>query len=835
MKLLHLAWRNVLRNTRRSINTVIAITVGLAALIFVWSFIDGMNEQTIENNTTYLTGHLKIHKKGFHEDKALYLSMPYDTVQQNRLNGLKHVIAVTPRIEDKAMLSGDKEARGVKVIGIDPTQEPKVTTIVKTIVAGRYLQATDENSIVLGDNLAKRAGLSVGDQAVLVTQARDGSLAADRYNVVGLYNSGIDIIDASHVFIPLSAAQELYSLWGQITEWAVRIDERKRAENIAIRMKLDLGADFEVLTWKQLLPEMVQMVRLHEIMTYIIIFIVIVVVAVGVANTILMGVMERTREFGVMLALGTRQGQIIQVVLLESMLLGFIGLLLGTLFGLGITTYYGATGIDLTQYTLAMETMPGLSGHVFPLVRWDHFFLVSFVTLFISILPALYPAWQVSRFQPVEAIRGSVKSTTHKTFKRPSKTAALRRFPFWSIALRSLWRNPRRSALTSGATAFGLGAFLFLYAFTDGFFEQMINNSIDFSTSHVQIEPRGYRDERSPTLFISQPETILAQAQQHPEVVAAAPRIQVEAMINSPTQIEPLILTGVDSVLEPQVTKLDKKIVEGRYLQTNSAMEIVLGRKLADELDVRLGEKVVVTTQLADGSLGPAAYRLVGIYQTDNEIFDRTLGFIDLTQAQTLLAMPERISTLTLRLDHRDLSQQVADDLNQELTGTNYQAQSWQQIMPVLVQMIDVSQLMFYVVLVIVFLVVAIGVTNTLFMSVLERTREFGVMLAMGTEPLLIVRMVIYEAVILGLAGIFVGVLIGVSLATYYGSHGMDLSAFSGATGRIPGLTDVIYPVLIFNNLWLPTLLLFLTGVAGAFFPAVRAARLEPVTAIRYA
>lgn len=835
MKLLHLAWRNVLRNSRRSINTVIAISVGLAALIFIWGFIDGMNEQTIENSTSYLTGHLKIHKKGYHQDKALYLAIPHDTALQARLNAMEHVVAVTPRIEDKAMLSGDKEARGVKVIGIDPGQEPKVTTIARAIVAGRYLRAEDGNTILLGDNLAARAGLGVGDQAVLISQARDGSLAADRYRVVGLYNSGIDMIDAVHVFIPLSAAQELYSLWGQITEWAARIDERQRAASIAVRLQTDLGSGFDVLTWKQLLPEMVQMIRFHEVMTTIIVFIVIVVVAVGVANTILMGVMERTREFGVMLALGTSQMQIIHVVLLESMLLGMIGLLLGAFFGLGITAYYGATGIDLTLYTQAMETMPGLSGNVYPLIRWDHVSLVSFVTLMISILPALYPAWQVSRLQPVEAVLGSVTTTTRKARKQSLKKTALSRFPFWRMAFRSIWRNPRRSALTSGATAFGLGAFLFLYAFTDGFFEQMMNNSIDFATSHVQIEPRGYRDKLSPALFISQAEEMLMQAQQHSAVIAAAPRIQVEAMISSPTQTEPLILTGVDAVLEPRVTRLHTVMVAGRYLQPGSAMEIVLGRKLADELDVRLGEKVVVTTQLADGSLGSAGYRLAGIYQTDNEIFDRTLGFIGLRQAQELLAMQGRISTIAIRLEKRDLSQQVAAELDQRLTATPYQAQPWEEIMPVLVQMIDVSRLMFFVVLAIVFIVVAIGVTNTLFMSVLERTREFGVMLAVGTQPRLIVRMVVYEAVILGLIGIIIGTFIGVLLVAYYSRSGMDLSGFAGATDTIPGLTDVIYPVLIFDHLWLPTLLLFITGVAAAFYPAVRAARLEPVTALRHA
>jgi len=851
MKLLKLAWRNVLRNRRRSLNTIIAISVGLASLIFVWGFIDGMNEQTIENNTTYLTGHLKIHQTGFHEDKALYLAMPQNSSLETLFNEMDHIVAVTPRIADKAMLSGDKDARGVKVIGIDPVQEAKVTTIAKAIIDGRFLTADDLNSILLGDNLAARAGLRVGDQAVLITQARDGSLAADKYNIVGLYNTGIDMIDATHVFIPLPAAQELYSLWGQITEWATRIDDRSLAEDIARQIKTKLQAEnidntamsesnpgYEVLTWKQLLPELVQMVRFHEVITYIVVLIVIIVVAVGVANTILMAVMERTREFGIMLALGTSQGQIIHVVLLESLLLGLIGLFFGSLLGLGITSYFGAVGIDLTAYTLAMETMPGLSGNVYPMIRWDHVMLVSVVTILTSIIPAFYPAWRVSRLQPVEAIRGVTNKLKAKPKSKPHTmpevtTSHLKSAPFFAMAIRSVLRNPHRSILTAAATAFGLGAFLFLYAFTDGFFEQMIDNSIDFSTSHVQIEPKGFREQMAPALSISKPQTIMAQAKQHAAVEAVAPRIQAEAMISSPTKIEPLIITGIDPELEQNVTRIHSVIIDGQYLTKNSDMEIVLGAKLVELLDLQLGEKVVVTTQQADGNLGSAAYRLVGIYRTDNEIFDRSLGFIGLPQAQSLLALDNRVSTITLKLNKRALSSKTAEQLTEILSGTHYQAQSWEQIMPVVVQMIDVSRLMFLVVLIIVFFVVAIGVMNTLFMSVIERTREFGVMLAVGTEAHLIVRMIVYESIILGAIGIFAGVLIGIALVWYY-SSGMDLSSYGGATGFIPGLTDMIYPTLIFSHLWLPTLLLFITGVLAALYPAIRAAKLEPVAAIRH-
>ncbi len=833
MKLLKLAYRNLWRNKRRSLIMLTTISVGLAALIYIWGFIDGMNEQTIENSTTYLTGHIKIHKKGFHQDKALYSTISYDKALQQRLANTPHVLAITPRIEDQAMLSGADEARGVKVIGIDPQQEAKVTTIAKAISEGRYLQTGDANTMVLGDNLAKRAGLKVGDDAVLVTQARDGSLAADRYKVVGLFDSGIDIIDASHVFIPLAAAQELYSLWGQVTTWALRVDNRQNAAKISRQLKAEVGDGFEVLDWQQLLPEMVQMIRFHEVISYIVVFIVIVIVAVGVTNTILMAVKERTHEFGIMLALGTSQFQIIQLILLESFILGVLGLLLGNVIGLSITHYFSITGIDLTEYTQAMETMPGLTGNVFPLIRLDHTLFVSIITFTISVVPALYPAWQVSRLQPVEAIQGVVKNKFHKAWRWTTRSGSSTQLLFWRIAFRNIWRNPWRSALTSGATAFGLAAFLFLYAFTDGFFEQMINNSTDFLTAHVQIEPQGYRDELSPSLYISQPENILRKVQELPAVIAAAPRIQVESMISSPTKTQPLILTGINARLEPQVTQLYSVIVKGEYLKTNNKMDIVLGQKLVEKLDLRLGEKVVVTTQLADGSLGSAAYRLTGIYQTDNEIFDRAYGFISLQQAQSLLAMPERVSTIAIRLQNRELSESTARALNKILIASKYKAKSWQKIMPVLVQMIDVTRLMFFVVLVIVFIVVAMGVTNTLFMSVMERSREFGVMLAMGTEPRLIVRMVVYESIVLGLVGIVFGIIMGVLLVLYY-SDGMDLSGFAGATSTIPGLTDMIYPQLIFAHIWLPIVILFITGIAAAFYPALRGAWLSPVAAIRH-
>ncbi len=835
MKLLHLAARNVLRNARRSLITLASISLSLAALIFIWGFIDGINEQMIDNSTRYISGHLQIHQRGFHEDQALYKAMVDDPELRARLAALPHVAALAPRVEGKALLSGTDKSRAVMVVGVDPALEVAVTTIDRAVAAGRSLRPGDSASILLGDKAAAALGVGVGDQVVLITQAMDGSLGAGRYRVVGLFDSGIDVLDGSYVFLPLEAARELFALEERATAWVVRLDQRAQAGDVAGRMATLLGPQYEVLDWPRLLPSMVQMVRFHEAVTYVVLLIVLVVVAIGVGNTLLMAVMERTREFGVMMALGTSRAQIIGVVVTESLLLGLVGLLLGNVLGVAVTESLGESGLNLGQYTAAMETMPGLSGMVFPLVRWDHVALLSLLVFLISLLPPLYPAWRAARLEPVQAIRGLAGETPWSPRRRPFRQGANSGRVFWKIAARSILRNPRRALLTTGATAFGLAAFLFLYAFADGFFEQMIGNSTGYLTGDLQVERQGFRDELSPALVIEEPPAVLARVRAHPEVRAAAPRIKVQAMVSSPTTTEPLLLHGVVPQLEQQVTVLQRALVAGHYLSEDEPRGIVLGSKLLDKLGLALGEKLVVTVQLADGSLGSAAYRVVGVFRTGNELFDGTLGVIGLRPAQKLMGFSQgEVSTIAVALRERRMVGEVAADLRRTLAGTPYEVLSWEQLLPVVVQMIDLSKLDFYVVLGVVFAVVAMGVMNTLLMSVLERTREFGVMMALGTQPWQILRMVIYESVILGVAGILAGALLGLLLVTYYQEQGMNLAAFAGVTETIPGMTATVYPLLMLEHVWLPTLVLFFTGLLAALYPAARAARLEPVRAIRH-
>ncbi|VAW92657.1 LolE-like permease protein [hydrothermal vent metagenome] len=834
MKLLRLAWRNVLRNVRRSLITVVAITVGLASLVFLWGLIDGMNEQMIENSTSYLTGHLKVHGKGYHEDKKLHRALTDSPAVRAEILKDNNIKALSARLAGKAMLSGANKSRGVLVVGVEPENEIKITTINKTIIEGRYLQPDDENGILIGNKMAKILGTKPGEETVLITQAADGSIGAGRYRIVGIFDTGIDAIDTNYAFLTLEAARDLYAMWGRATAWAIRLNQRQQSAQVATALSRKLGADYEVLGWRKLLPSVVQAVQFHEAMTYIILGIMFVVVGVGIANTILMAVMERTREFGVMMALGTSRSQIIGLVILESMLLGVAGIIVGNIIGLGINFYLASTGLNLEQFTAALESMPGLSAIVYPVSRWDHIAVLSAIVFFISILPALYPAWRAASVEPVEAIRGihTHKSRHHKAdgYKKQQRTRAV----FWAIASRGIMRNPRRALLTAGATAFGLAAFIVLYGLIEGWYAQLVENSTRYFSAHVQIEQQGFRLDMEPELRINDYENILQKVKRAPNVAEATPRVQTRAMVSSPMASEPLLILGIDAQREQQVTQLQKVIVEGTYLAASDKNSIVLGQRVAKKLDIRIGEKVVVTAQQVTGDLGSAAYRVVGIFETGNEFFDGLMGLIPLSAGQSLLGLNNSISTIAISLKDRRDSQEFATSLNRRMGGNSgLEALPWETLMPAVVQMIEFSDVFFYIILAIVLFVIAMGIMNTLLMSVLERTREFGVMMALGTAPGQVLRIVIYESLALSAIGIIVGMVLGLVVTAYYGSTGIDLTSLMDASEAIPGMTPILKPVIIIGSFWWAAMILFATGALTAIYPAIRASHLEPVTAIR--
>lgn len=830
---LKLALRGLRRNLRRSLITISAIAIGLAALVFLQGYIDGTNRQMISNITGYLSGHLQAHQRGYHDDPTLDLTFDRADELMARFDKRGAIAAIAPRIESQALASGPEKTRGVMMIGVDPERERLVTTLYKALKQGEYLDPADRRGAMMGERTAEILGVKLGDEVALVTQAADGSVGAARFRVRGIYRSGINVIDTSFIFVPLAAAQELLALEGRVTTVAVRLADLDDVPRTVAQLRSELGADFEVLGWQALMPELSGNVELHSLFVNMILLIVFSVVTLGIANTVLMGVMERTHEFGVMLALGTRPAQVARIVLYEALLLGLGAIALGGAIGVGITAYFGYHGIDFGEYSQAAQMMPGLTGIVYPSVRIEPLLLLSAILLATTVCASVYPALKAAHLSPVEAIRGVRQALNLRLPGLHLATPLLPRAVFARIALRGIARNPRRTLLTLGSLGAGLAAYLFLSAFASGFYLQMRNNATDLITAHLQIEQKKFRDEFDAKLALTQADQILESVRANPLVAAAAPRLQAQTMASSPTKSEPLMLYGVDPPVETKVTTLHTKIVEGAYLSGGRAREIVIGRKLAERLRVRLGEKIVLMAPAADATLGSAALRITGIVETGNDMFDRTMAVTNLAVARELLAVPGDVSAIAVRLYDIEAAEAAIPALATSLTAPAQQIVSWKTLQPEVEQMLDFIRINLRVILSIVFAVVALGVMNTLLMAVLERRREFGLQLALGTQPAQIVRTVLYESLVLGALGLGAGIVGGALIVGYFHTAGFDLSAYS-VTGRFPGLTSIIYPTILIANIWLPTAALFITSIAAALYPAWRAARLDPVQALRH-
>ncbi len=798
MAWLRLAFGNLRVNRRRTAITLLSVAVGVGGLVFLWAFIDGINAQMINNMTGYVTGDLKVHQRGFHDDREMNIALAERWNLTEEVSAVAGVAATTPRVTSHALASREDQSRALQVMGVDSATESRVTRLDRSIVRGRYLERGNE--ILVGVDAAGALDVSPGDELVLVVQASDGSIGADRFEVVGVFETGIKRIDGFVAQMPLAAAQSLYAFQGRFTEIAARVQDADRLDEVVGTVGNQLrDRNVEVLGWPALMPSLVQMVAFHDAVAYIVIFVVFVVVAAGIVNTILMSVLERGREFGVMMALGTPSSRIVWLVLLETTVLAGLGYLLGLVLGLSVTGYFSSNGLDFSAYIKAMDTMPGLSGIVYPTIEAQRLVVIGIVVVSVALLAAALPAWNAGRNSPLEAM--GARRTMINRIRRIhwQVTSDHRLLIFAQMALRSVFRNPRRSMITASATAFGLAAYLFLYAFADGFFEQMIQK-------------------------------------EHPEVEAAAPRVLLRAMVANPGKSLPVELVGIAPEQERAVTELSGYMEQGTYVQSGET-GIVIGQKLAEELGARLGDKLVITVQQAGGDLASSAQAIRGIYRTGSDLFDTEYVFTDINAARRLGGLLKgEVSRIVLRLSDRAKSAGLARILNQSplLTNDGLVAQGWESLLPVVVQMVEMSQVDFYLILSVVFVVVAIGVMNTMVMSVMERTPELGVMLALGTRGSQLQLTILFEAFFLAILGMLVGTVVGGLLVVWLGTTGIDLSSISGALEAIPGITDRIYPVLIFDHVWLPSLLLFLCSVLVALYPAWRASRLDPVEAIRH-
>ena len=828
-----LALRNVLRNRRRSVITVLAITVGLAALTFLWGFLDGMNRQMVENTTRYFAGDIQVHLKGYHDDPSLDRAIASGARLLDTARADPAVAAAALRLETTVLASRADRSRGVLAFGVDPADEAVVTDLFKAVVDGRPFTGPADTGVLIGERMAEALGVRAGAEIVLVGQAYDGSVASLRVPVRGVFRTKIDELDGYVAVMPMAAMRDFLSAPEAATAIVLRLRDRSTLATAIAGLSRRVGATHEVVGWPVLLPMVAISVRFHEVNGYVLLAIFVVMIAAAVANPVLMAVLERTREFGIMLALGTRPRMLFGLVLTEAVMLGGIGLVLGNALGVSLTAFFGQRGIDLGAFEAGLRAMPGLSDVIYPVVAAQRSIAISALVFAIAVAMSLYPALRAARLEPVASIRGLAEGGGRTRWAR-SATTRWRLPVFARIASRNVLRNRKRSAITVFGTAFAIAAYVFLYGFFDGFIQQIVDTSTRYITGHVQIEREGLRRDLAPELAFEDAGSLLQAMRREPGVVAAAPRVQAQALASSATKSIGVLLYGVDPEMEKGITILHRAIVEGTALEPGADRDVVIGRKMAEKLGVKLGEKLIVMAPGLAGDLSTAAFRIRGIFATESSAFDGAMLFVTLPAAQRMLGLGERVSSINLRLADRGDTDAAANRLAGVLQARGLVAQPWPRLLPYAADMLRLIGVFRSIVVAVFFLVVALAVMNTVFMAVAERTREFGVMMALGTPPGAIVRMVVYETAALMLLASVVGYAVGASLVAWFGATGLDMSGFYKDYSAIPGLTGITYPRVVFANIVGPGIALFLASVAVSLYPAARAARLNPSTAIRH-
>jgi putative ABC transport system permease protein len=400
------------------------------------------------------------------------------------------------------------------------------------------------------------------------------------------------------------------------------------------------------------------------------------------------------------------------------------------------------------------------------------------------------------------------------------------------LAWRNLWRNKRRSFIVIAAIVSGLWGMVFMIAISEGMMQEMVKTSIESGVGHVQIHRQGFMDNLDVNRNVRDPSWILKKIEGTPHIAAAAERVKVMGLVSSPESSAGVLIWGIDPSAEPRVSAVERWLSDGEFL-SGAHGEIYIGRSLAHKLEVELGDKIVLMSQGLSPEIGSAAYRVAGIFESTSPEFDKFNLYINLDDARQLLSMGGRVSEIVIIADDIDNVDGLTASLTRTLSGAGMEVVSWKGVLPVIVEMLAMFDGFNYVVYIIVVLAMAFGIVNTILMSVLERTREIGILMAIGTRPRLVFFEVLSEGVLLGLIGIAVGwVFTGVFYAVI--SHtGIDLSLWAESLRYMGGIGATLYPVVTIGNVVKSTVSVFLAAALSSLYPAIRIMQLTPSSAIR--
>lgn len=396
------------------------------------------------------------------------------------------------------------------------------------------------------------------------------------------------------------------------------------------------------------------------------------------------------------------------------------------------------------------------------------------------------------------------------------------------VSWRNIWRSKVRSFVVITAIGLGLWAGVFASAFVEGMMVGKINSVIEKETSHVQFHVPGWRDELRTEMYIRNSEAIREALKHDPRVDRAAFRIVTNAMLASTTKNGSVRVNGVDTADEALVTRLDQKLIEGEYFRGIKRNPIIISREMADNYKIKLRSKVVVTFLDAEGEIVSGAFRVVGIYKSDNSMYDKMHVFVRNTDLRRLAKMDIGHHEIAVKITNYELSDTLAADYQAKFP--ELEVLPWLDVSTGMRYMVEVFDVYLYFIVGIILLALLFSIINTMYMAVLERVREIGMLMAIGMTKGRVFSMIMIETVIMTMIGCPLGIALSWLSIEYWGHVGINLT---GAMYEDYGYGSIIYPTLEASKYIDVSVMVFVMALIAAIFPARKALRLKPVEAIR--
>jgi ABC-type lipoprotein release transport system permease subunit len=401
--LIALAWKNIWRNKKRSAIIIAAITFGLWGGLFSSAIMVGMMESMVETAISRNLSHLQVHKINYDKDRDVRNYLPDGPRVLKKIRGLKGIEAAEGRTLVSGMAASPTSSYGTEITGVVPEDSKKISDIHSKIVEGTFFESARSNQIVIGIKLAERLNLKLNSKIVLSFQDLEGGIAYIACRIVGLFKTNSSQFDEMTVYVRQSDLFRILNTDPVIHEIAVRINKIDEMNIVKSRLQTAF-TDLQVEDWKDLAPELAYLSQNAGIYMYLFVGIILFALLFGITNTMLMSVIDRIRELGVLIAIGMKKSRVFVMIVLEAVFLSLTGGLCGIGIGMLSISYFGNSGIDLTAISVSLESF-GASAVLYPFLPVTTYIFLTIMIIVAANIAAFLPAWKATHLVPSEAIR----------------------------------------------------------------------------------------------------------------------------------------------------------------------------------------------------------------------------------------------------------------------------------------------------------------------------------------------------------------------------------------------------------------------------------------------